>query len=116
MINRAAVIFKYNEPAIKWINDADPIPDSHEITEHDVNNERTVYLVSNETADTPESLEKWLKINYKTIFENELEGWYLDPTLWPEKRNYGLFKKWFTVECHTVIEDTDGTHIYDEDA
>jgi len=116
MINRAAVILKYKDPAIQWINDADPYNKTAGITEKDVNTECTIYLVSNETGDSPESLEEWVKLNFQTLLENELEGWYLDQNLWPEKRNYRLFQKWFSVECHTVLEDTVGERIYDEDA
>ena len=53
--------------------------------------------------------------NYEALFEAELEGWYTDETLWPQKRTLKLFHQWFEVECHTVIEDTVGTPIVDED-
>ncbi|SMF69416.1 hypothetical protein SAMN02745866_04354 [Alteromonadaceae bacterium Bs31] len=115
MINRAALILKYKKPAIEWINDADPLDDDPQISASDVNTERTVYLLREDVADTPELLEEWLKMNVDVLFEKELEGWYSDETLWPENRNYSLFKKWFKVECHTVIEDTVGGPIIDEE-
>jgi hypothetical protein len=106
MINRAAVILKYKNLAVKWINEADPFPDSSTISAESVNQDRTVYLIRNEDADTPDDLNKWIKVNFKTIFENELEGWYTDEKLWPKKRNLKLFHEWFEVECHTILEDT----------
>ena len=49
------------------------------------------------------------------IFETELESWYIDKKLWPKKRSLKLFREWFTVECHTMIEDTVvGSPIEDE--
>ena len=106
MINRAALILKYKEPAIKWINDADPYYDNPGITGESVNADRTVYLLREDVADNRDVLEEWIKDNVDVLFENELSGWYPDKSLWPKKRTYALFKKWFKVECHTVLEDT----------
>ena len=114
MINRAAVILKYKPPAVKWINDADPYNDDPGISIASVNEERTVYLIHEEQAGTPGELEKWLKLNFRVLFETELESWYTDPELWPTDISYALFKKWFAIECHTVIEDTVGEPIVDE--
>jgi len=115
MINRAAVILRYKEPAIKWINEADPYNDNPGITIESVNEERTVYLISDKDADTPEDVEKWIKLNYDVLFESELEGWYTDEELWPKSRSMNLFRKWFAVECHTVIEDTVDSPIEDDE-
>lgn len=116
MINRAALILKYKAPAIAWINEADPLHDNPGITAECVNSDRTVYLITDEVADTPKSLEKWLKANVEVLFESELEGWYPEPDLWPKNRTFALFKKWFDVECHTVLVDTFGGPIIDDDA
>ena len=35
MLNRGAIILKYREPAIRWINEADPDDAGHEITATD---------------------------------------------------------------------------------
>ena len=45
MLNRAAVILRYKQPFVDWINAADPSPTSHTLTLAEVNQERTVYLV-----------------------------------------------------------------------
>ncbi len=115
MINRAAIILKYKDPAIIWINDADPYNDNPGITKESVNEERTVYLISDEDADTPDIVNNWLKMNYEALFETELDIWYTDESLWPEKRDFKLFKKWFNVECHTCVVDTVGTEIEDDE-
>ncbi|HEY3022675.1 MAG TPA: hypothetical protein VGK11_03455 [Actinomycetota bacterium] len=45
MLNRAALILRYKQPFVNWINAADPSPTSHTLTLAEVNQEHTVYLV-----------------------------------------------------------------------
>ena len=113
MINRSAVILKYKEPFVRWINEADPYKDDPGITSENANEDRTVYLI---TEDDAENIEKWIALNFKTLFESELEGWYTDESLWPKKRDRKAFDEWFSVECHTVIIDTVGDAIEDDEA
>lgn len=115
MVNRAALILRYKEPAIQWINDADPSPKKHQVTAAAVNEERTVYLIPEEAADDRESLNRWIKANVKPLFENELESWYTDPAMWPKNRSLATFRKWFEIECNSVIIDTVGQEIVDEE-
>jgi hypothetical protein len=115
MINRAAVILRCKEPMVRWINDADPSPEDKPITLSEANEERTVYLISDEDADTKDKFERWLKRNFIALFEAELEGWYTDEDLWPKNRTWKLFTEWLDVECHTVIEDTVQEELYDDE-
>jgi hypothetical protein len=115
MINRTAVILKCKEPAVQWINDADPYHDDPQISLESANQERTVYLISDHDADDDKALARWIKLNCGNLFEAELEGWYTDESLWPQNRTFKLFQDWFEVECHTVIEDTVGMPIEDDD-
>ncbi len=112
MINRAAVILKYKAPFIKWVNDADPYKDDPGITLESANQDRTVYLILESDA---EKLEEWVSLNFKQLFENELEDWYKDESLWPKKRNRKLFYEWFEVNCHSVLIDTVGSKIIDDE-
>jgi hypothetical protein len=116
LINRAALILRYKAPAIHWINEADPHPSEHAVVLERVNKERTVYLIEDTAGDDSKSLERWLKRNYEGLFEIELEGWYTDPALWPQGRNYHMFQEWFAPECHTVIIDTGREDLFDDDA
>ena len=43
MVNRTAVILRYKEPFVRWINEADPDDDSPDITVEA--NEQNVYLI-----------------------------------------------------------------------
>ena len=115
MVNRAAIILKYKASAVQWVNEADPSPDDSDISTEDVNDERTVYLISENDADGGEAIDRWLRANYEMLFEAELEGWYTDPSLWPQERTWKVFREWFSVECHTVLIDTVGDAIYDDE-
>lgn len=115
MINRGAVILKYKEPAVIWINEADPVVDDPKITIADANRENTVYLITNEDCDGDQAVNRWVRKNFEILFESELEGWYSDPTLWPENRTYKMFQAWFDVENHSVLVDTVGDEIYDDE-
>ncbi|MCB2181329.1 MAG: hypothetical protein KQH63_04850 [Desulfobulbaceae bacterium] len=113
MINRAAVILKYKGPMVKWICDSDPYNKDFSISMEDANEERTVYLVDDREAD---HIEEWIKLNFRALFESELENWYTDESLWPAGRNLELFNEWFEVKCHSMIVDTvEGPIVDDED-
>ena len=49
MLNRAALILRYKQPFVDWIN-ADPSATSHALTLEEVNQEHTVYLVEVEVT------------------------------------------------------------------
>lgn len=78
MLNRAALTLSYRQPFLDWINAVDPSPSSHVLSLADVNDERTVYLVE---AEDDRELAEWLESNHGQLFEQELAGWYTDPSL-----------------------------------
>lgn len=114
MINRAALLLRYKEPAVRWINAADPSPSDHAVTLAEVNEERTVYLIEDIAGEDPEIWDDWLQGNYENLFENELDGWYTDPALWPQNRSLALFLEWFEPERHTVVIDMCADELFDD--
>jgi len=115
MINRAAVILKYKAPAVAWINEADPYDVDPGITLDSANDDRAVYLIKDEDGESPAVLEEWIALNYAALFESELDGWYTDEKLWPVNRDLSLFNEWFEVECHSLVLDTVGEPIVDDE-
>jgi hypothetical protein len=111
MVNRSAIILKYKQPVIDWINSSDPVK-KPSITLDYANKDRTVYLIH---EDESENFERWISANFLPIFESELEDWYTDESLWPKKRTRTIFNKWFDVECHSVLIDTVGGSIFDDE-
>jgi hypothetical protein len=115
VVNRGALILRYKEPVVRWINEADPNPSGSPITLERVNEERTVYLISDSTGDDKRTFERWLRRHYAKLFEMELDDWYTDPALWPSERSYELFTQWFEPELHTVLIDLGQGAIYDDE-
>lgn len=113
MLNRAALLLRYKQPFIEWINATDQSPRSSPATLAEVNGqERTVYLI--EVEDEKE-LERWLTHHHREVFEEELNGWYIDPALWPEDRSLKVFRDWCTFELHSVVLDFGGSPIEDDE-
>ncbi len=114
MLNRAALILRYKQPAVDWVNKSD-LYNSPGLTLASANEDLNVYLIANEDSDDPELLQRWIKLNLDALFIDELSGWYTDESLWPKTRNMKLFNSWFSVECHTVLNDTVGTPLVDDE-
>lgn len=114
MINRAAILLAYKQPAVNWINEADPYLRDPGLTLADVNCDRTVYLINEEYAESDVDVRGWIMRNYRALFEAELTGWYTDEALWPKHRDLALFDDWFEVQCHTVLIDLAGGPLFDD--
>ena len=113
MINRAVLILRYKQPFVDWINAADPVPTSkHTVKLSDVNEDSTAYLVDVEDED---ELAAWLQGKGELLFEEELNGWYTEPALWPKDRSLAQFKRWCRFELHTVVVDTGATPLVDDE-
>jgi len=102
MLNRAALIPRYKQPFVDWINAVDPSSTSHTLTLSEVNQEHTVYLVDVEDEG---ELDEWLARHHEELFEAELEGWYTDPALWPRNRSLKMLREWCSLELHTIVVD-----------
>lgn len=111
MLNRAAVIVRLKQPFVDWINAVDPDP-GNRVTLDDVNEENNVYLIE---VEDQEELDSWLELNHDILFEVELNGWYTDPALWPQDRSLAVFKDWCSLELHTVVYDTAGSPLEDDE-
>jgi hypothetical protein len=112
MLNRAALILRYKQPFVDWINAVDPSPASHAFTLAEVNQEHTVYLVE---AEDVSELDDWLADHHEELFEAELEGWYTDPALWPRDPSLNTLREWCAFELHTVVVDIGDSPLEDDD-
>lgn len=111
VLNRSALILRYKQPFVDWINAVDPSPESHTFTLAYVERERTVYLV--EVEDERE-LALWLARHHAELFEEELEGWYTDPAVWPRDRSLERLQEWCSFELHSVVVDIGGSPLEDD--
>lgn len=108
MLNRGVLIVRPRQPYHDW---AARLDDSGIVS--DPEDEKTVYLIPEFESDT----EAWevLEDVYAEIFERELEGWHTDESAWPQNRTFAMFKEWFDIELHSVVEDLCAYGIEDDD-
>lgn len=111
MLNRSALILRYKQPFVDWINGVDP-SGSNSLTFAELEQERNVYLVE---VEDQQELERWLELNHQALFEEELFGWYTDSTLWPSERSLELLREWCSFEFHSVVIDTGGSPLEEDD-
>ncbi len=111
MLNRAALVSRYKQPFVDWINAADPVPSSRVLSLSEVNEDSNVYLVEVEDGA---GLDHWLELNAGTVFENELNGWYQDESPWPADRSLGVLREWCTLQLHTIVIDAGATPLADD--
>lgn len=108
MINRRVVIIRPVQPDIDWaknLGDSDIVPNS--------SNEAAVYLIPSYEDD----FQVWERLAnvYNLIFENELFCWHVRTADWPKNRSLTMFKEWFKIEFHLIVEDLCGHEIINED-
>jgi hypothetical protein len=111
VLNRAALIVRYKQPFVEWINAAEPNPQQR-LKLTDANDNNSVYLIEVEDED---DLPSWLQVNGVALMEAELSGWFPEEALWPKDRSLALFNKWCAVELHTLVFDTGETPLRDSD-
>jgi hypothetical protein len=47
------------------------------------------------------------------VFERELFGWR--ESAWPKDRDLSMFRKWFEIQLHSIVEDLCGYEIADDE-
>jgi len=98
MLNRGALIVRPQQPYLDW---AAQLDDSGLVPE--VTGEQTVYLVPFYEDDAQAWVD--LEVYYLDVFERELDAWHTDEAAWPADRSFPVFKAWFSIEFHSVVDD-----------
>ncbi|MBI4194560.1 MAG: VacJ [Betaproteobacteria bacterium] len=108
MLNRGVLIVRPKQPYLDWVAGLD---DSG--LEPDVDGEKTIYLIPSFEDDD----EAWeiLEDFYAEVFERELLAWHTDEAAWPPNRTFAMFKEWFDIELHSVVEDLSSDEIIDDE-
>jgi hypothetical protein len=108
MLNRAALIVRPKQPYLDWaaqLDDSGIVPN--------VDGEQTVYLIP--AFDDDDDAQGIVKSVFAEVFERELFGWHTDESAWPQKRTLAMFREWFEIELHSVVEDLCGYELLDDD-
>jgi hypothetical protein len=100
-INRSALVVKPAQLFLDWLHRVDPT--SAHLTLDDLRLEPTIYLLP-EWETNEEALEHLAEVSDK-IFEEQLNGWYRVPSVWPEKRDLNAFLQWFECSFHSMVID-----------
>jgi hypothetical protein len=101
LINRSAVVVKPAQPFLEWLHRVDPT--SAQLTLDDLRREPTIYLIP-EWETQEEALEHLREISNE-IFEEQLNGWYRVPSVWPSDRGLSSLLLWFECSFHSMVVD-----------
>jgi hypothetical protein len=101
MINRCAVVVKPAQLFLDWLHRVDPT--SAHLTLEDLTREPTIYLLP-EWESNHEALEHLREVS-NSIFEEQLNGWYRVPAVWPRERDLDAFLRWFECSFHSMVVD-----------
>jgi hypothetical protein len=103
ILNRTALIVTPKRRCLDWANGLPQAGKPLEIG--DVLLMRTIYLLA--TGDEIPDVEELIDEYCDEIFEEFLERWPADESLWPVNRNPHTFRDWFAVELVDVVHDAD---------
>ena len=110
-INRSALAVKPAQPFLDWLHRVDPT--SVHLTLDDLRLEATIYLLPE--WDTEEEALQHLAEVRNEIFEEQLNGWYRVPSVWPNTRDLKAFLLWFDCSFHSMIVDVCDERLRRED-
>lgn len=108
MLNRALLIVRPKQPFLDW---AAQLDDSGLVPK--VEGEQTAYLVPEFEND--DDAQRILRLVYTEVFERELYSWHTDESAWPKKRSLAVFRKWFEIELHSIVEDLCDFNLFDDE-
>jgi hypothetical protein len=100
-VNRSAFVVIPKQPMLDWLNFVDP--DGEPMTLAAMQEEPSVYLIPELVSE--EALAIYLGSASKAIFEEQLNAWITDDTLWPPDRSFEVFARWFAVSYHPFVFD-----------
>jgi hypothetical protein len=100
MLNRCLVTVKAKEPFREWLLS---LPNPCDETIDEINDDPSAYLLPE--FDDDEERDRILQEYFPMIFEDQLFAWWIQAEDWPQNRNFQMFKKWFDVEFHSIVED-----------
>lgn len=100
-LNRVAITITGTQSFVDWINSLD----TSAVTLADVNEEALTFMVDMEDDMGGDNMDEFVMGYYETIFEEELAGWYLDDSAWPQNRDWALFQQFFNYSISSVVFD-----------
>jgi hypothetical protein len=112
LVNRSVLMVIPAQPFLDWLHQVDP--SSAHLTLASLRREPAIFLLP-ECESKEEALEG-LGSGIRTIFEEQLNGWYRVPSAWPERRDLSTFLNWFECSFHSMIFDLGRGQLRHEEA
>lgn len=98
LVNRSAITVQPRSPMLQWRQTFHP-PGEPDPLQGD----SSIYLIA--TSEDAIGQQQELLAVYGQIFEAELELWCRDRQRWPADRSLAVFRHWFEVQHHHLVED-----------
>jgi hypothetical protein len=99
IVNRTVLVLRPKTPYVEWANGFE----GPSLAPEEYGRMTSVFLVPE--LDTDEDAAAYVRDNYQTLFEHELEAWMRDEHTWPDDRSWDVFRAWFEVEIYTTVVD-----------
>ena len=100
-VDRIAAIIKPTAKMLEWLKNCSA--KQEHLTLQNLRKDCIVLLIPD--FEGPRQSSEYIKKVYSAIFKAELLSWQIDENLWPEDRNFDLFRDWFDVEFHSLVYD-----------
>jgi hypothetical protein len=101
LLNRSAIVVIPKQPFLDWLRGIDAA--NTELNLDDLAAEPTIYLLP--TCDSEEAMTEYLSEVYADIFDEELNGWHTDDSVWPHDPTFEMFGLWFDYRFHSMLVD-----------
>jgi hypothetical protein len=108
-INRYAIIVLPTDACLEWVKSCPDYVSDSPLGE--MEREPTVYLI----PDARLGPDNYIRRHYKPMFQEELNSWHTDPSMWPKDLTFKTFKKFFTILVTTMVYDLGKGQIKKED-
>ncbi|MEX2608937.1 MAG: hypothetical protein WEA24_03260 [Gemmatimonadota bacterium] len=99
-LNRNLVTVRPRQPFVDWVRKQDP---DDLMPEDEIRNSPGAYLIPD--FEVPGECERWVRQHFPTLFEMQLNEWYMNPSMWPRDRSWERFNEWFEWEVIEIVWD-----------
>lgn|SRR5512140_2597808 len=103
VINRTAISITGAKPYSDWTVSTDADRDKGMLTVARAKPYGSVFLLPE--FELEEDLQEWVEENASWLFEFQLSAWTEDESTWPTPRDVATFRRWFTIDVHSVVVD-----------
>ena len=110
MLNRAAMILRPAQPFLDWA-----LSLGHDGMVPDPADGQTVYLVPQFGPDQDEYFQSFLEQTFDEFFTRELSARHTIEDDWPQNRTVEMFREWFRIDLHSIVEDILADPLEDDD-